>query len=102
MKKYRIYICDDAKEDIQDLRNTIVYQYKAGSTATKYIQGLLNAIKELKHTAGMYAIKNSRSLLQFGLNVRRINYKKMAIVYTIHNDLVYIHRIIPQSMIAGL
>ena len=38
----------------------------------------------------------------YGTNARRINYKKMAIIYTVHDNIVYIHRIIPASLITSL
>lgn len=39
---------------------------------------------------------------RFGSYARRINYKKMAIIYSIHGDIVYIHRIMPAKLITNL
>ena len=49
-----------------------------------------------------YPIQTGSSFLLFGTNVRRINYKKMAIVYTVHDDIVYIHRIIAANLITNI
>jgi len=38
----------------------------------------------------------------YGVNARRINFKKMAIIYTIHGSTVYVHRVIAASMITDL
>jgi len=38
-------------------------------------------------------------LLKYGFFVRRINYKKMAILYTVYEDTVLIHRVVAGSMI---
>ncbi|MDR0371562.1 MAG: hypothetical protein LBH80_06895 [Prevotellaceae bacterium] len=46
-----------------------------------------------------YPVQTNRSLLQYGINVRRINYKRLAIIYTVHEDIVYIHRIVASSML---
>ena len=48
------------------------------------------------------AIRNEKSLLKYGFFVRRVNYKNMAILYTVFGDIVFIHRIIASSMIIGL
>ncbi|HEY5591460.1 MAG TPA: hypothetical protein VIK55_10625 [Paludibacter sp.] len=45
----------------------------------------------------------SRPQLQkYGQNTKRINYKKMAIIFAIYGHKVYIHRIIPANAISGL
>ncbi|GAB6011751.1 hypothetical protein [Viscerimonas tarda] len=54
-----------------------------------------------KH-APIYAIQRQQSLKKYGHNVRRLNYKKMAIIYTVHSTTVYIHRIVPANTISGL
>jgi hypothetical protein len=38
----------------------------------------------------------------YGPNVRRMNYKKMAIIYTINQDTIFIHRVIASKMIIGM
>ena len=99
MKKYKISYSEKADKDISDLFDAIVFDYKEPDTAFKYVQGLIKSIEKLSTFPEAYSIRNNHSLLKYGLNVRRINYKKMAIIYTIHSDVVFIRRIIPSSMI---
>jgi len=99
MKKYRISISPVAFDDIQDLYYAIVLEYKSPLTAKRYVAGLYAEIKSLEKTAEMFVIRDDRSLLQYGYNVRRINYKKMAVIYTINGSDVYVHRVIASSMI---
>jgi len=48
MKQFEIVFSKQANTDIQNLSNTILYQYHAPLTAFKYVQGLLDEIKKLK------------------------------------------------------
>ena len=50
----------------------------------------------------MYKIETANWYLKFGLFVRRINFKSSAIIYTINQDAVYIHRIVSQNEITGV
>ena len=98
----RIEYTDTANDDLKNLAYAITHEYKSPVTAFHYVQGIKDEIKLLKRSPESYPVQTRRSLLQYGSNVRRINYKKMAIIYTVHGDIVYIHRIIPASMITGL
>lgn len=102
MNTFKIHISNDAQADLDDLYYTILLELKAPTTAFKYLQELKNTIKSLSKTANTFQIQTRASLQQYGINVRRINYKRMTIIYTIHSDIVYIHRIVSQSMITGL
>jgi len=100
--KYQIILSSEANKDYAEYINTIMYDYNAPLTAAKHYMGLYSTLKSLETYPEIFQIQTRRSLSQYGTNVRRINYKKMAIIYTIHGDIVYIHRIIPASMITGL
>ena len=102
MNKYELIFSMESEKDMFELEDVIYFDYKAPLTAFRYIQGLKDEIKLLKRSPESYPIQTRASLLQYGSNVRRINYKKMAVIYTVHGDIVYIHRIIPASMITGL
>jgi plasmid stabilization system protein ParE len=102
MKTYEIEYSDEAKADLKDLHNVIVFKYKSPLTAKRYLSELKKTIFSLSKTPDRYSIKNYRSLFRYGLNVRRMDFKKMAIVYTINNSTIYIHRIVAGSMITGL
>jgi len=100
--KYKIVYLANAEYDLIDLFNVICFDYKSPILAKKYIKGLEDTIQSLAKNAESYVLQVRRSLLQYGINVRRINYKRMAIIYTVHEDVVYIQRIIPASTITGL
>lgn len=103
MTKYRIIISERAQNDLDSLSNVISFEYKAPKTAIKYLRELFAVINMLSQNADIFQFQTRKSIVDaYGTFVRRINYKKMAILYTIHTDTVYILRVIPQSTISGL
>ena len=99
---YRLEFSTQAYIDMQELSDTIMYIYKMPKTAEKYMRGLRMTIGQLKQNAETFSVRYNESLQQYGSNVRRVNYKKMTVIYTVHGELVYIHRIVPASLIKGL
>ncbi|GHT00210.1 hypothetical protein FACS189421_11990 [Bacteroidia bacterium] len=99
MKQYKIQVSETAKQDIDDLYYFIVEEYDSLLTAKNYISGIKATIQSLSTTAEVYQIQNTTVLRLFGPNVRRINYKKMAIIYTVHGDVVLVHRVISAAII---
>ena len=99
MVRYEIVFSEQANTDIQNLSDAIMYQYEAPLTAFKYVQGLLDEIKKLKTNPDSLLIQKQKSFFQYGSSVRRLNYKKMAIIYGVIDRTVYIHRIVPSSTI---
>lgn len=102
MKSYTVLLSEQAVGDLDDLFYLILLEYKMPDTAYKYLKELRKTILSLSKNAETYTVQTRRTLQQYGINVRRINYKKMAIIYTVHADIVYIHRVIPQNTISGL
>jgi len=102
MKKYHIEYAEVAEKDIDTLFNVIVYNYIAPITAFRYIEGLINTINGLCMTGYLYAYCISISVEKYGHNQKRIDYKEMAILYSVYEEIVYIHRIIPSSIIGAL
>ena len=88
----------DAYNDIVNLNDYIVEQCCAPLTAKRYLSGLEQRILWLKENADMFPIVPELSF-QLGSPIRRLNYERMAILYSITDEAVYIHRIIAQSMI---
>ena len=99
---YQIKYSHTANEDLRELAYTIAHTYGMPKTAEKYVSELSDKILNLSKNPERHAIRHNRSLLQYGVNVRRVDYKKMAILYTINGDTVYIHRVIAGKMITGL
>jgi plasmid stabilization system protein ParE len=99
MNEYKIIFSKETNKDIQDLFDLIEQNYKAPLTAKRYILGLFSTIDLLSHSADSYPIQNHKSFLKYGLFVRRINYKKMVIIFTLENDIAFILRIIPSAIL---
>ena len=97
MKHYRIEYSETAFFDLRSLQHVIQETYKSPITAERYVLGLADTIKTLSTLAESLPIQYNKSLSQYGESVRRINYKKMAVIYTVYDDLVYVHRIMPAS-----
>jgi plasmid stabilization system protein ParE len=101
--KYSLIITDKAQEDIREYIYTIRYTYDAPRTAKKHFYALYKVFETIQKNPGAYAVRFNPSLVEnYGFNVRRANYKKMAIIYTINDATIYIHRVIAGSMITGL
>jgi len=99
MNEFRIILSEETNKDIQDLFDFIELNFKAPLTAKSYILGLFSSIDLLSHSADSYPIQNHKSFLKYGLFVRRLNYKKMVIIFTLENDIAFILRIIPGVLI---
>jgi plasmid stabilization system protein ParE len=96
---YEIDYSDDAKEDLDNLLNVITFDYDSPITAGRYLSGLKLAIHSLSTNPERYPIRHNYFMQQYGANARRVNYKKMAIIYTIHENTVRIHRVTASSLI---
>jgi plasmid stabilization system protein ParE len=100
MSKYSVSYSDEANSDFENLAYAITVEYGSPTTAFRYVQGIIEAIDQMAKNPEAYPIRFNLSLLEYGLNARRLNYKKMAIIYTINDDeTVYIHRVIASSLI---
>ena len=99
---YRIEYSANANEDMRELFYFIAHEKGMPNTAQKYLQGLKEAIENIAKYPTAFSVRNYRSLFQFGYNVRIVNYKKMSVIYTIHEGFVYIHRVIAANMITSL
>jgi plasmid stabilization system protein ParE len=105
--KYKIIYSDAAIDDLKSLSDIIIDKYFAPATAEKYLRELLNTITDLSCFPERNAVREQASLKKYGIKTRRVNYKRMAIIYTVHEKeqtgkIVYIHRIVAASLISGL
>jgi hypothetical protein len=84
MKRYQIKFTQEAGEDYKRLLYVINEKYKAPLTAKKYTTELINEVYKLKSSAESFPFCGQQSVIsKYGYNARRINYKKMAIIYTV-------------------
>lgn len=102
MKKYSVILSEEAQNDLRNLSDVISYQYKFPLTALKYLKEIYAEMRKLEYSAISYQIQTRKHLQQYGPFPRRVNYKKMAIIYNVINDVVYIRRVIPANTISGL
>jgi plasmid stabilization system protein ParE len=100
MKKYHIKILKRSLQDIDELIEFISETYKAPLTARKYAEGILSTIQSLNKYAESIPVSTRKTIVEkYGNNVRRINYKKHAIIYNVQGDTIVIQRIIVGSLI---
>lgn len=100
--KFKVSYTEAAKDDILDLTAYISVTCKAPLTSKEYMSGLFEKIKSLSHSAESFPFYSRKSFAKYGFNVRRINYKKMAIIYSIHGSVVLIQRIIQGALITQM
>ncbi|OAV72163.1 hypothetical protein Barb4_00096 [Bacteroidales bacterium Barb4] len=100
MKTYTVTLSIEAELDIEKLDHYISHVLHVPETSVTYVDGLRNAIQRLAFYAGSIAISQN-AYIQYlcGQGARRVNYKKMAILYVIYEDSVYIKRVIPGGLI---
>ena len=100
MRKYVVKIKNTAFQDINNVHEYIAYELFEPVTADKYIRGIYEAIKHLSIYGASIPVSDREFLLsKFGASVRNINYKKMAIIYTVENNVITIQRVMAASLI---
>lgn len=99
---YSIKLSVKSSEDFKAYINYIKIECGMPMTAAKHYDAILECFVTLQTNPFINSVRNTPSLRQFGMNVRRHNFKKMALIYTVNNKTVYIHRIIASSMITCL
>jgi hypothetical protein len=98
MNKFQIIISLQAKKDIKVFYNHICYEYKQPKTANENRRRLYERIDQLSWLADVVGC-NDYVQNMFGVDARHIVYKKMAIIYVIRRNIVYVKRVIASSMI---
>ena len=98
MKRFSIIVAPQAKEDAGAFYNCIRYQYKQLQTANRNMRELYKTIASLSYRAHAVGA-NEYVQAMFGFNARHVTSGKMAIIYFIEGDTVYIRRILPASLI---
>jgi plasmid stabilization system protein ParE len=98
MKHFQVIISAKAQRDVADLKQYIKDDLQAPETASRYIEGLEMTVQKLSYFADAVG-GNEFVQAIFGRNARHILYKRVAIIYAIRGDVVYVDRIIANSMI---
>ena len=97
--KYNVEISEQASEDLENLAYAITEHFKSPLTAVRYLAGVEEKIRSLSNFPLAIAPSSSLSLSKYGSNVRHTNYKKMAIIYNVSDNNVYIERVIAGNLI---
>jgi plasmid stabilization system protein ParE len=97
MKRFEIAISDTAYADASELA-CFIEDLSSTDASDKYMQGLDDTIEKLSYCAGAVG-KNEYVQKMFGANARHIVYKKMAIIFFVEDETVYVIRIIAGSLI---
>ena len=98
MTRRDVIMTDEAVSDLYELDYAIREKFQAPLSAERYLTGLKRKIKGLSRNAEL-RVKDDNLSRQLRQDIHRENYKKMAILYSFDEDKVYVHRIIPQSMV---
>ena len=98
MARFEIFVTEEAEKDLQELKDAIEFSYQAPLTAKRYVEELNTKMQWLANGVDYFPVVPELSY-QFGCDMRRLNFKRMAILYSIEGDIVNILRIIPQNMV---
>ncbi len=97
--RYTLRFKSKAYSDIVGLREYIHKECAAPLTARRQFELLDQHLTWLEQYAELPGVDVELSI-KYGKIMRNITFgKKMAIIYTVEDSIVYIHRIMPQSMI---
>jgi plasmid stabilization system protein ParE len=97
---FHVQILSEAWQDMHEIYDHIENVYFAPETAERYFNGMLEKIHSLTEHADIYASSDYDYIQdRYGPEARHINYKKVTIIYTIHDDHVIIRAVIAGSLI---
>ncbi len=99
MKDFTVVISLQAFEDIEDITSYREKQLLLPLSSENFYIGIIKNIRQLKQDALLYPVSKRESLFRYAVNVRRFNYKGFAIIYSIENSKVIVHRITHGSLI---
>jgi plasmid stabilization system protein ParE len=100
MTGYTVVITEEARADIQAFYRYILYERKSPLTAFRNRKGLYDTIRKLSVYAGSIAVNRSEYLqFLYGPGARRINYRRMAIIYVVYGNCARIKRVIPGALV---
>ncbi len=103
MKVYKVVLSENAKNDIDKYIEYIYKEYKAPLTALRNYEGLFKLISNLSTTASSVRYCTLKSITDvYGFSCKRINYKKMAVIFSVDNEMVRVEAVLSQSLIKGV
>jgi plasmid stabilization system protein ParE len=95
LPRYEVWVYPDAQDDVKRLYNYIAEECFQKETADQYLEGIQATIDKLEWLGGIIGVSLNRNLRrEYGHNVRTIIYKNMTVIFTVHGNLVAVHRVI--------
>ncbi len=100
MKKQNVVLSEKAKNDIDDYIDFIYNEFRAPLTALRNYEGLFERINDLSKIGGSLKYCTEKSITEvYGVFCKRINYKKLTIIFSVYNDTIRIEAVLKQSLI---
>ena len=100
MKAYKVLIKGDALSEIEAISNDILSVSESITIAENYIDGLYSEIQKLSiYGASLPFCQNKDIISIYGKYIRRMNYKKIAVLFYVDNDNILIQEIKFQHII---
>ena len=94
MRIYKVFIKESALSEIDSISDDILNIAKSISIAEKYIDGLYLEIQKLSiYGASLPFCRNEDIIAIYGKHIRRMNYKKIAVLFYVDNDNILIQEI---------
>ena len=98
MARFRVLVTNSAEQDIASIVQYIREELHSPLTAKRYYEGLMEYLRWLADHASVLPIQPDSPLYNDGLPTRRLNYKNVAIIYTISGSDVYVYHIVAQKL----
>lgn len=99
MARFRVLVTNSAEQDIVSIVQYIREELHSPLTAKRYYEGLMGHLHWLAEHASVLPIQPDSPLYNGVLPTRRLNYKNVAIIYTISGRDVYVYHIVAQKLI---
>ena len=98
---YKVIVLPEAETEFNNYIDYIYSACDAPLTAIRHYNEILELLYSLEKHAEIFQIEYLPSLQKYGNNVRRLNYKRMSVIYTVCDSTVYVHRIMAASLITN-
>ena len=80
---YEVIVLPKAETEFYNYIDYIYFACDAPSTAIQHYNEIIEILYSLEKYAEIYKIEYLPSMQKYGNNVRRVNYKKISIIYTV-------------------
>lgn len=102
MKK-EVIILPEAENDIEEIKDVIIFISKSKRTALNYVEGLRTELKRLSLYGASLSPYTRRNITnRYGAYIRRANYKKLAIFFYIEDNYIFVRKIMFSHTISRL